>query len=227
VRRGIYERFPFLFSCIIFDLPREIIVPLISHFSHNPNTYFYAYWLAVPLEYCFTLLIIFEVFVHLFHGYIKYSKQTIRIFLAFALALFAFSTFIIVYPSIPTDTMVNIILTINRSFALIICGLLLFMWIFARHLGLSFRHHVWGIVVGFALYSSVSLAVAAIHATTGEMCPSWITPLPHIAYFVSTIFWTAYLLHPEPQCTIVDVQEYQNLITSYRAIVSDLRKAIK
>jgi len=90
------------------------------------------------------------------------------------------------------------------------------------------RDHVWGIVFGFGIYSSVSLIVAAIHAMTGEMCPGWITPLPHFAYFASAGIWNAYLYRREPETLpLSDEQlaQYGTLIQSYKTIIANVRKA--
>ena len=151
-----------------------------------------------------------------------------RLFVLLAIALLVCSVILVVFPDVQANT--GTIVVLDRSMELLICGLLLFMWAFARNLGLSWRHHVWGIVFGLAIYSSVGLAVAAIHATTGKLCPSWITPLPHFAYLAATLIWTGYLLRTEPErapLTSEQINAYRHLILVYQTIVSDIRKAIR
>jgi len=91
------------------------------------------------------------------------------------------------------------------------------------------RDHVWGIVFGLGVYSSISLIVAAIHAFTGQMCPGWVSTLPHFAYLSSTAIWNAYLFRKEPEIpplTDKEFEQYQSLVSSYRTLVKNVRKAL-
>src|SRR5205085_9013115 len=225
-RKRVQKRFPVFFAYVTYDLLRAIIVPAIAFF--RPHTYFYLYWFSFPVEYTLTLLIVLEVFAYIFRLHIKHSPRTVRLFVLFAIVLLVCSIALVVFPDIRANT--GTVLALDRSMELLICGLLLFMWAFSRTLGLSWRHHVWGIVFGLAIYSSVGLAVAAIHAATGRLCPSWITPLPHFAYLAATLIWTGYLLRTEPKrapLTSEQINAYRDLILVYQTIVSDIRKAIR
>ncbi len=230
LRQGMHRKFPVFFSYVVFDLSRELLVPLIAYLSPNQFAYFYSYWISIPIEYSLTFLVILEIFSYIFRSHIKYSPGTVRLLVILTLALFVLSVTLIVFPDIPINTLPGIILTANRSASLLVSGLLCFMWIFSKNLGLSFRHHVWGIVLGLGLYSSVILVAAAIHATTGKMCPGWITPLTHFAYLAATGIWTVYLWREEPQrepLTVEDLNVYRNLLDACRTIVSDVRKAMR
>jgi len=225
-RKKIHKRFPVFTAYVIYDLLREIVVPAIAFVK--PHSYFYLYWLSIPGEDMLTLLIVMEIFAYVFRLHIKHSRVTIRSFVLLAIVLLGCSIALAVFPDAQVNT--STILVLDRSVQLLVCGLLLFMWAFSRNLGLSWRHHVWGIVFGLAVYSSVTLAVLAIHAATGKLCPSWITPLPHFAYLGATLIWTGYLLRTEPErepLTPEQMNAYRNLILAYQTIVSDLRKAIR
>lgn len=90
LRQGIQKRFPVFFSYIIFDILRAIILPAILYATPATYTYFYAYWLSVPLEYTITFLIILEVFAYIFRAHIAQGSGTIR---AFVISLPFFSSF--------------------------------------------------------------------------------------------------------------------------------------
>ncbi len=228
-RKRIYKRFPIFSSYVIYDLLRAIAIPLIAF--RYPNTYFYCYWISISIEYTITLFIILEILAYIFGSHIRYSLRTVQIFALLAFLLFVISVALVMLPSIPTNTMTGLILTLDRSAQLLICGLLFFMWSFSKNLGIQWRgHHVWGIVFGLGIYSSVNLVVAAIQATTGEMCPGWITPLPHFAYLAAIAFWIGYLARKEPErepLTNEELNAYQSLLTAYRAIIADIRKVIR
>jgi hypothetical protein len=171
-----------------------------------------------------------QVFAHIFRAHILDSPRPIRLFLVAVLTLFALSAVLVLVPDIPANTSTGLILLLDRSVELLICGLLIFMWVYSARLGLSFQDHVWGIAFGLGIYSAVSLIAAAISAALGEMCAGWISTLPHLAYFGSTIIWTFYLFRPEPEfppLTDQRLAEYRNLIDTCKAALAAVRKAMQ
>jgi hypothetical protein len=228
-RQEIPRRFPVFFTYILFDITRAVALPVILYTTPTTYNYFYAYWISVPLEYTITSLIILEVFAYIFRAHISHSKHVIKVFAIFGLVLFVVSVALIIHPELPMKQLTGIILVVNRSISLLMAGLLFFMWAYSSRIGFTMRDHVWGIVFGLGLYSSVSLIVAAIHAATGEMCPGWLTPLPHYTYLCSTMIWNAYLWRKEPEVpplTDEEFEQYQNLVSTYRTLLKNVRKAL-
>jgi hypothetical protein len=229
IKQEIPRRFPVFFSYIIFDITRAIVLPAILYSTPNTNNYFYGYWLSIPIEYTLTFLIILEVFAYIFRAHISHSKRVIKIFAVFGLLLFVVSVALIIHPELPMRQLTGIILILNRSLSLLMAGLFFFMWSYSSRIGFTMRDHVWGIVFGLGLYSSVSLIAAAIHAATGTLCPSWITPLTHYTYLASTAIWNAYLWREEPEApplTAQEFEQYQSLISTYRTLFKNVRKAL-
>lgn len=171
-RNNIHKRFPIFFAYITFDITRAVALPAILFSTPTTYNYFYAYWISVPIEYTLTFLIILEVFAYIFRAHISHSKQVIKAFAIFGLILFIVSILLIIHPEIPMRQLTGIILVVNRSISLLMAGLLFFMWAYSSRIGFTMRDHVWGIVFGLGLYSSVSLIVAAIHAATEQCAPA-------------------------------------------------------
>jgi hypothetical protein len=229
-RRGVHKRFSFFCAYILFDLVKAIVFPAAALLIKIPHLYSYLYWLSLPIEYALTFLIVVQVFAFIFRGHILDSSRPIRIFLLCILALFALSALLVLFPGIPQSAATGLILALNRSTELFICGLLIFMWAYSARLGLSFHDHVWGIVFGLGIYSGISLIAAAISAAVGQACTGWISQLPHTAYFASTIIWTTYLFRPEPEhppLSAEQIAEYQNVIETCKAALAAVRKAMR
>ncbi len=229
LKNGIHKRFPVFFSYVIFDILRAIILPAILYATPRTYNYYYGYWICVAVEYTITLLIILEVFTYIFRSHIKHKSGVIRAFTTFALILLLASIILLLRPSIPVKHLTGIILTANRSVSLLMSGLLFFMWSYSSRIGFSMRDHVWGIVFGLGVYSSISLIVAAIHAFTGQMCPGWVSTMPHFAYLASTLIWNAYLFRKEPEIpplTDEEFEQYQSLVSTYRTVIKNVRKAL-
>jgi hypothetical protein len=229
LKNKIHTRFPFFFAYIIFDIARAIVLPAILYAAPLSGHYYYAYWISVPVEYTLTFFIILEVFAYIFRAHIKVSRNVVYAFLGFGALLLLASLILIFRPDIPTNTLRGMILTANRSVSLLMAGLLFFMWAYSSRIGFTMRDHVWGVVFGLGLYSSVSLAAAAVQATTAGVVPRWINLLPHFTYLAATIIWNLYLFREEPEVpplTGEQLEEYFNLIRSYRTLAANVRKAL-
>jgi hypothetical protein len=229
LKNKIHARFLVFFAYVIFDITRAIVLPAILYTAPLSGNYYYAYWICVPVEYILTFFIILEVFAYIFRAHIKLSRNVVYAFIGFGALLLVASLVLIFRPDIPTNTLRGMILTVNRSVSLLMAGLLFFMWAYSSRIGFTMRDHVWGIVFGLGLYSSVSLASAAVNATTTGVGPHWISALPHFTYLASTVIWNLYLFRKEPEVpplTDEQLEEYFNLIRGYRRLIANVRKAL-
>ena len=85
--------------------------------------------------------------------------------------------------------------------------MLLLLWIFAARLGITWQHHVWGIVCGLGIYSAGGLIVAAIHAITGTVSGDGLSLIRQFSYLAATIVWMVYLWRPEPERAPLTLKE--------------------
>jgi hypothetical protein len=87
---------------------------------------------------------------------------------------------------------------LSRSVAIIQAGLLLFLFLFSRMFGLSWRSFVFGIALGFAVFSSVQLVNWTLELTAlTEHAKELLDLLPTGSYHVSVLVWLGYLLAAE------------------------------
>jgi hypothetical protein len=196
LRRGLVRRFPIFFASLVFDLAREMTFPAVAYYS--ARVYGYAYWIALPVEYVIGFAVMLEAYRCSVAAEWKITHQTIRLLGTAAIVLAGLAAFLLFHPDLPGSTLFFRVLTLDRSIDFLRCGMLLFLWTFASKLGITWRHHVWGIVFGLGVYAALGLVAAAIHATTGIVSGDWAARLPHFGYLAATILWTAYLWRPEP-----------------------------
>jgi hypothetical protein len=86
---------------------------------------------------------------------------------------------------------------IGRAVAIVQCGLVIFLLLFTRMLGLSLPNYVFGIALGFGILSSVELANSALR--TGELTQHMaraLNLLPTGGYHVAVLVWLGYLIAP-------------------------------
>jgi len=205
LRRNLVRRFPIFFGSIVFDLLRETAFPAVAYYS--AHAYEYCYWLSIPFEYVLAFGVMWEAFRYSLGADGKIRPKALRFFVLASVALVGLAAFLVLYPDIPISNLNGLVLTLQRSISLLRCGMLLFLWIFAARLGLSWQHHVWGIVCGLGIYAAVSLIVAAIHAITGIATGDWLGRLPQFSYLAATIVWTVYLSRPEPKRAPLTLKE--------------------
>jgi hypothetical protein len=86
---------------------------------------------------------------------------------------------------------------VGRGIAIIQCGLVLFLFLFSRVIGVSLQGRVFGIALGFGILSSVELANWTLH--TGELSVPLaraLNLLPTGGYHIAVLIWLGYLLAP-------------------------------
>lgn len=228
LRRGLIRHFPVFFGSVVFDLLREMILPIVA--AHSALAYGYCYWISIPIEYVIAFGVMLEAVRYSLGADPKIPSKTLRGMAVTAVLLVVAAIFLLLHPDIPGSNMTAIIVTVDRSIGLLRCGVLLFIWVFARKLGLSWKHHVWGIVLGLGIYSSISLITAAIHATTGTVRGDWLTRFPPFSYFAATIIWAIYLWRPEPQrgpLTLEEISFFNNSVATYRRILAELWRSFR
>jgi hypothetical protein len=228
VWRHLARRFPAFFISVSFAVLRQITLMAVAH--EGARSYGVAYWTTLPIEYVIAFGVMLEAFRYALGADPKIPAKTLRAMVLVAAILVALATFLLLYPDHPTNNLRGLILALDRSIGLLRCAVLIFMWAFARKLGLSWRHHVWGIVLGLGIYASVGLIAAAIHATTGNLCGDWPARLTHFSYLAATIIWAVYLWRPEPErgpLTLEEISFASNSVATYRRILADLWRSFR
>lgn len=228
LKRSLFRRFPIFFISLVYDLVRQSALAAIA--IAGVRAYGIASWLTLPIEYVVAFGVMLEAFRYSLGADPKIPAKTLRAMAVVAVFLVGLAAFLVLHPDIPISNLRGLILTLDRSIGLLRCGVLLFIWGFARKLGISWKHHVWGIVFGLGIYSGVSLIVVAIHATTGDLCGDWLARLIPFSYFAATIIWAVYLWRPEPErgpVTLDRLTFAESAIAAYRRIVAELWRSFR
>jgi hypothetical protein len=121
---------------------------------------------------------------------------------------------------VTTNPVTSFILTVDRSVRMMQCGLVIFMYLFARQLGLTERHRVFGISIGFGVFSSIHLMTVTLIAL---FPPATSTNSNHIMYLLNVpyqlgciaaiVIWSVYMYRPEPErrrATVLELPESWN-----------------
>jgi hypothetical protein len=87
---------------------------------------------------------------------------------------------------------------VNRGAAMVQCGMLLSLLLVSRFLGLSWRRHAFGIVLGLGILTSVDVVIYGVRTEFSSNV--WVPYLNLVrtgTYLVCVSIWIGYLLAPE------------------------------
>ena len=89
------------------------------------------------------------------------------------------------------DTVKTTVFLVERSIRLMQCGLVFFLLLFSEYLGISRKNILFGIAIGFGLFASVSMLVAAgtSHASLPALVLRWVKSA---AYDLACFIWLGY-----------------------------------
>ncbi len=200
IRRRLVREFPVFASYTAFQVVYFSV--RFSLFLFAPDRYswfFYASWLGKATELALGFAVIYEIFSHAFRPYPAIHKLSGLLF-KWATGILLFLV-VIASAAAPvsggSQTVFNFFL-LDRALEIMQCGLLLLLFLFSSYFGLSWRHYLFGIALGFGLYGTAELTLAALRTEFGSSLDSAFNLVVPLAYNCSVLIWVSYLLRPEP-----------------------------
>lgn len=196
LRRRLRREFPLFFAYTVFQVLSFGLK--FAAYHHSQLEYFYVYWVSGALAIALGFAVIYEIFAQVFKPYEALRGMASVLFRWTALVLIGVAVVMALAGSRPEASLIlGSILTFERSVRVMQCGLVLFLFLFARYVGISWRHHLFGIAAGFGIYAALDLILVTAHAAGFE----GYTVLPLIksfGYLFSILIWTGYMLSREP-----------------------------
>ena len=196
VWRKLHRTFPVFFAYIVFQLLNfGIMFPI--HQSGNYDLYFYSYWVGTGVSLAIGFKVIHEIFLNVFRPY-HTLKDLGTVLFKWAALVMLFAAIVVASAS-PADQspIVQAVTTIERCVRVIQCGLVLFLLFFSRYLGVSWRQHSFGIILGFGGFASVELATIALYAG-GQINNRMVASINAGTYTLAILTWLGYALQKAP-----------------------------
>src|SRR5271169_1449698 len=165
-RRGLYREYPYFFNYTILQV---LSIAFLLSVQHSPYLYFYGYWVSAAISVVISFAVLQEIFKDAFRPYEALRDLSVILF-RWSLLVLVLVGGMWAITTIHADgrqPMPSMILLADRSVRLMQCGLVFFLLLFSEYLGISRRHVLFGIALGFGLFASVNMLVA-----TGMSHPS-------------------------------------------------------
>lgn len=193
-RRHLHREFPAFFWYTIFHVVQSATVFVAKLSSYT--LFFYDYWGTEAIDAIFTLVVLQEIFSKVFEPYAALRQLGSVLFrwVTIVLCLFAIVS-ATVAPGVATDRFIRGLMAMERSIQLIQTGVLLFLFLFCRLFGLNWRHHIFGMALGFGVYASTSLVAASVEAQFGKAVYVIGGTVLASAYSMGAYIWSYYFLY--------------------------------
>jgi hypothetical protein len=196
LRRGQHRAFKFFFAYIVTQIVTFAVA--FPTYRYNYSAYFYVSWFATAISVALGFKVIHEAFLDVFRPFHTLRDLGTVLFKWAGLVMLLVAGVVSVSTrSSDTVPLVQAIMTAQRCVRIIQVGMVLFLLIFARYVGVSRRQHSFGIALGFGAFAVVELAVnatwAGYHVSDVSM-----SLVNMVAYSCALLVWLGYTLVKSP-----------------------------
>jgi hypothetical protein len=198
--RRLHRKFPLFFVYTLYETLGFLLRFAAYMIGHGlGGVYRYVFLVTAAGSTALRFGIIQEIFNNVFHEYPRLMGIATASMRWITGILLVSAVLLAVYSSgaVPDHFLTGIML-LDRSVAIIQAGLLLFLFLFSRMFGLSWRSYTFGIALGFGIFASTELAYWAVRLTDlTEHSKDLLDLLPTGSYHVSVLVWLGYLVAAE------------------------------
>lgn len=195
-RRKVQKDIRWFVAYLLLVVSGGLILFLIYQ-SHKEWNFFYAGQVYDGIAAVIGFLVIHDIFRNAIGEY-EAIRRTGTLFLAIVgLALFVVALFVGFYAPTNAYPEVKAILTTERSVRVIQVGLIVAIFALSSFLGLSWRHHVFGIALGFGLYAALNLSTIALVAHSGSRVAFKVWIIDQSAFDCTVVLWMMYALQSQ------------------------------
>src|SRR5712692_11847609 len=190
-RQKLHRTFPVFFAYIAFQiLSFCFLFPLNtwSNYDTYYETYFYLYWACSAINLILGFMIIHEVFLDVFRPYHTLRDLGSVLFKWAALVMLLVAGVVMAASPSADDPLVRAVLTVQRCVRVIQCGLVLFLLVFSKYLGVSCRQRSFGIALGFGGFASIELGASALYSG-GQISQTTLRLANMVAYNCAILIW--------------------------------------
>src|SRR5580765_7650664 len=199
VKRNKRSEYPVFFFYNAFAVVGGLSL-LIFHLAKVSETqYLWSYWSINTVLMLLEMGLMYEIFVKAlkpYNGLIDLGKMLFRWALVFLIIAAALSSFAM--HAFGLKCLAYVASSLEHSFRLMQCGLLLLFFSFEKRLGLAWRSHIVSIGLGLGISSSLGLIISFMHTRF----PQWNSGLDivdYTQYLAVMAFWAICFYMREPE----------------------------
>jgi len=196
-RRRVQHHYPAFFYYIVVQVLSDPFLTLAQ--NRWPFAYYYGYWVTECASVALSFFVLEEVFRDAFRPFEALRDLSAILFRWAALVLLLVAGMAAVTTSTKDhlDTITSTIMMVDRNVQLMLCGLVFFLLMFSEYLGISRRHVLFGVAVGFGFFSSIHMLVTTAMAHPTVLHRNALVAINTGAYMIACLIWLGYVAYPK------------------------------
>ena len=196
--RKVAKSQPAFFAYLAY-LAAFVWLNMVLYYRFGMNGYIYGYWISTIGYTALAFAVLREIFVQIFRPYESLREFGNILFRWAALVLILIGVVMTLSSKPGSETFsLYFLTTLERSIGLMQCGLVIFMLLFAGQLGLTLRHRLFGIAIGFGVIASCELMFTTLQAH-GVVSLVTLNMAKMSSEIVAYVIWTSYMFATEPE----------------------------
>jgi len=189
--RKLHRTFPVFFAYVVFQVLNFLVLFPVYKFG-STTAYFYAYWISMAISLAIGFKVIHEIFLDVFRPYHTLKDLGTVLFKWAALVMLLVAVVVTASSQgAPDSPLVQAVIIGQRCVRVMQCGLILFLLVFSRYLGVSWRQHSFGIALGLGGFATVDLVGMALFSG-GQIRPHTVSLINTTAYSLAIFTWIGY-----------------------------------
>jgi hypothetical protein len=191
-RRKLHRQFPAFFWFLLAQITNfAITFPL--WLTGSRTLYFWFFWLGEAVNAVLGFKVIHEIFLDVFRPYHTLKDLGTLLFKWAGVVLLLLSVVVAFSNSLDRDPVVHALTTLQRSVGVVQLGLILFLLLFSRFLGVSRKQVSFGISLGFGLFAGVELLMLALNSG-GFVAQDNLNLIDMATWNMAILIWFGYSL---------------------------------
>ena len=205
---GLSKEYPALFRYCLANAIAMVGGVIFSRYADSKVFCFYCYyyWFSNIVVDSLALAVTLEIFRDIFKPYeaLRHFGTLMFRWIVAVMILVSIVSALSTGSAHPADILANTTAMFDRGLAILQCGIVLFLLLSNRFIGISFRERVFGIAVGFGVTASTTLLVLSVlHWAPASM----VQPLGAVMSFAVCVgegIWLGYFFLPQPERRLSD-----------------------
>ena len=199
-RRRIQSHYPAFFYYIVVQVLSDPFLTLARN-NHWDYSYYFGYWITECFSVGLSFFVLQEVFKDAFRPFEALRDLSVILFRWAVLVLLLVTGMSALSVSGATtrhlDDLTKGIMLVDRNVQILLCGLVFFLLMFSEYLGISRRHVMFGVAVGFGFFSSIHMLVTMAVEHRTVLHRNTLTAINTGAYLIACLIWLAYIANPK------------------------------
>jgi hypothetical protein len=198
-KRRLHLKYPVFFGYVCYEIAEFVLLFLVYRHELNLRLYYAPIYLGTLV---ISTALRFGIIQEIFNNVFREQEQSVTLARGSLRWTTVFLVTVAILCSLSVSghmagTLIAGAAWVERGVAIIQCGLVLFLFLFSRLVGLSLESYAFGMAFGFGVLSSVELANWAMHTQELSVSAAKVLNfLPTGGYHIAVLIWLAYLIVP-------------------------------